>query len=106
MADTTKSTPAEGPCAQHIRHIILERRYEKLVKRVVKLEKEKEKEKGKRHTKAWKAAMLKEKTAHIKEKQRDVAVGNFVVTEIKTIRKLQSKQVKRDEAMVAWLKLL
>jgi hypothetical protein len=105
MAGTKKSTPAEGPLTrQHIRHVILERRYEKLVKRVVKLEKEKEK--GKRHTKTWKAAMLKEKTAHIKEKQRDVAVGNFVVTEIKAIRKLQLKQVKRDEAMVAWLKLL
>ncbi len=104
MAGTKKSTPAEGPCAQHIRHIILERRYEKLVKRVVKLEKEKEK--GKRHTKAWKAAMLKEKEDHIKEKQRDVAVGNFVVTKIKAIKKLQLKQVKRDEAMVAWLKLL
>ena len=102
MAGTKNSTPAEGPCAQHIRHIILGKRYEKLVKRVVKLEKEK----GKRHTKAWKAAMLKEKKAHITEKKRDVAAGNFVVTEMKAIKKLQLKQVKRDEAMVAWLKLL
>ena len=75
MAGTKKSTPAEGPCAQHIRHIILERRYEKLVERVAKLEKEKEK--GKRHTKAWKAAMLKEKTAHIKEKAKGCGCGQL-----------------------------
>ncbi len=40
-------------------------------------------------------AMLKEKKTHITEKKRDVAVGNFVVTEIKAIRKLQLKQVER-----------